>query len=283
MELSVFLIVLFAALLHASWNAFVKKNDDRALFMALLIAGSSVGALVTIPFLPFPAPESWPYIGLSVLLHIGYSIFLILAYKFGDLSHVYPLARGSAPLMIALFSVTVIGEQLSHQSLLVIIIMAAGIMSLSLTRGAQNLRNPQAVFFALGTGLFIASYTITDGLGARLAGSSHSYAAWIFALEGLPLMIFFAIYVRAPALKKIQRLWKSAFIMGLLSLAAYWAVIWAMTVAPIALVAAIRETSIIFALLFGVFFLKEKLNPVQLIATFTTLIGIILLKMNRPL
>ena len=102
MELSVFLIVLFAALLHAAWNAFVKKNDDRVLFMALLIAASSFGALVMIPFLPLPAPPSWPYIGLSVILHVGYSIFLIFAYKFGDLSHVYPLARGSAPLIVAL-------------------------------------------------------------------------------------------------------------------------------------------------------------------------------------
>ncbi|MCP4934319.1 MAG: EamA family transporter [bacterium] len=251
--------------------------------MALLIAASSFGALVTIPFLPLPAPQSWPYICLSVLLHIGYSIFLIFAYKFGDLGHVYPLARGSAPLMVALVSITVIGEQLSHLSLLVIVIMAAGIMSLSLTRGAQNLRNPQAVFFALGTGVFIASYTITDGLGARLAGNSHSYAAWIFALEGLPLMIFFAIKKHSQTFSKIQHLWKPAFLMGLMSLLAYWAVIWAMTVAPIALVATIRETSIIFALLFGVFFLKEKLGLVQLVATFTTLIGIVLLKINHPL
>jgi len=282
MELSVFLVVLLAALLHAAWNAFVKNNNDRILFMAILIAAAGVGALVTLPFLPSPAPQSWFFIGLSVLFHIGYSIFLILAYKYGDLSHVYPLARGSAPLIVALLSFSLIGEQLSHQALLVIIIMAAGIMSLSLTRGVQNLRNPKAVFFALGTGLFIASYTITDGMGARLAGSPHSYAAWIFALEGIPAAIFLLVKSRTSAYPQMQKIWKPAFIMGLLSLVAYWAVIWAMTVAPIALVATIRETSIIFALLFGVFFLKEKLSLGQLFATFTTLIGIVLLKISRP-
>ncbi|MEX1035717.1 MAG: DMT family transporter [Sneathiella sp.] len=281
MELSVFFIVLLAALLHASWNAFVKKNDDRVLFMAVMMAGSGVAAFMVVPFLALPAPESWPYIATSVVLHIGYPLFLLMAYKFGDLSHVYPLARGSAPLIVALVSVTVIGEALSSQSVFAVMVMGFGIMSLSLTRGAQNLWNPRAVFFALGTGLFIAAYTLTDGIGARLAGSAHSYAAWMMALEGFPILIYVLMTRGRRALPQIGRVWKTAVLMGLMSLAAYWSVIWAMTVAPIALVAAVRETSIIFALLFGVFFLKERLSLLKLASTFMTLFGVVLLKINR--
>ena len=281
MEMPVFLIVLLAAFFHATWNAFIKVDGDRFLFMAFMLAGSGIGALSTVPFLPLPDPESWPYIAFSVLLHQGYTVFLLLGYRFGDLSHVYPLARGSAPLVVALLSITLIGEQLSHHSLLAVVMMGVGIMSLSLTRGAQNLRNPWAVFFALGTGLFIAAYTLTDGVGARLAGSAHSYAAWMLGLEWIPFVVFVLLKRKAQMLPQIGRVWKPAVLMGLMSLAAYWAVIWAMTVAPIALVAALRETSIIFAVLFGVLFLKERLSLVRLAATFTTLAGTILLKMGR--
>ncbi len=282
MEAYVFFVVLVAALFHATWNAFVKVDGDRLVFMAVMLAGSGIGALSTTPFLPLPAPESWPYIALSVLLHQGYTIFLLLAYRYGDLSHVYPLARGSAPLIVAFLSVTLVGEQLSHYNLLAVFIMAAGIMSLSFTRGAQNLRNPWAVFFALGTGLFIAGYTITDGVGARLADSAHSYSAWMLGLEGIPVVAFVLWKRKLRALPQINRIWKPAMLLGLISLAAYWTVIWAMTVAPIALVAALRETGIIFAVLFGVLFLKERLSLARLAATFITLTGVVLLKINRP-
>jgi drug/metabolite transporter (DMT)-like permease len=281
MDAVVFLVVLLAALFHATWNTFIKVDRDRLLFMAVLLASGGIGALSTTPFLPLPAPESWPYIALSILLHQGYTAFLLMAYRFGDLSHVYPLARGSAPLIVALLSVTLIGEKLSHHSVLAVVMIGAGIMSLSFTRGAQNLRNPWAVFFALTTGLFIAAYTLTDGVGARLAGSAHSYSAWMLGLEWIPLVVFVLLKRKARVLPQIGRVWKPAVLMGLMSLAAYWAVIWAMTVAPIALVAALRETGIIFALLFGVVFLKERLSLARLTATFTTLVGTIVLKMSR--
>ncbi len=177
METQVFFIVLLAALFHATWNAFVKVEGDRLVFMAVLLAASGIGALSTTPFLPLPAPESLPYMALSILLHQGYTFFLLVAYRYGDLSHIYPLARGSAPLFVAVLSVTLLGEHLSGQALLAIFLLSAGIMSLSFTRGAQNLRNPLAAFYALCTGLFIAGYTVTDGTGARLADSAHSYAA----------------------------------------------------------------------------------------------------------
>ncbi|MGH1482023.1 MAG: EamA family transporter [Geminicoccales bacterium] len=282
MEAHVFAIVLLAALFHATWNAFIKVDSDRLLFMAVLMASGGIGALSTTLFLPPPDVQSWPYIALSILLHQGYVAFLLLAYRFGDLSHVYPLARGSAPLIVAVFAMTLVGETLTYQAFLAVVTMGVGIMSLSLTRGAQNLRDPWAVFFALGTGLFIAGYTLTDGVGARLAGSAHSYSAWMLGLEWIPIVLFTLSTRKMHALQQVGRIWKPALLMGLLSLAAYWAVIWAMTVAPIALVAALRETSIIFAVLFGVLFLKERLSLVRLAATMSTLAGAVLLKVSRP-
>ena len=282
MSTAVFLAVIAAALLHAGWNALVKVDGDRLLFMAVMLSAGGTVALATVPFLPLPDPRSWPYILLSVLLHQGYSAFLLLAYRYGDLSHVYPLARGSAPLMVALVSVTLVGETLTPTGLLAVVIIGIGIMSLALTRGAQGLHDPWTVALALTTGCFIAGYTIVDGIGARYAGNAHSYAAWMLGLEWAPVTVFAFWKRRGRSLPHLRRIWKRAAVLGVMGLAAYWAVIWAMTVAPIALVAALRETSIIIVLVFGVVFLKERLSLTRLAATLATLLGTVLLKFSRP-
>jgi len=282
METYVFFAVVLAALFHATWNTFVKVDGDRLVFMAVMMMGSGVVALGATLFLPIPATASWPYLALSLFFHDGYVFFLLMAYRYGDLSHVYPLARGSAPLIVALVSVTLIGEKLTNHGLLAIFVMTGGIISLCITRGAQNLRNPMAVFFALGTGIFLAGYTLTDGVGARLAGNAHSYAAWTLGLEVIPVLIFVLWRRKTKFVPQATRIWKSALFLGLMSLAAYWTIIWAMTIAPIALVAALRETGIIFALILGVFFLKERLNLARLAAVFTTLVGVTILKIGRP-
>ena len=281
MEAHVFAIVLLAALFHATWNAFVKVDGDRLLFMAVMLGGSGFAALCSTAFLPLPKPESWPYILLSVLLHQGYSGFLLLSYRYGEISHVYPLARGSAPLIVALVSITLIGETLTPMGLAGVLIIGLGIMSLALTRGAQGLRDPWAVALALVTGLFIAGYTIVDGIGVRLAGNAHGYAAWMLGLEWIPIAAFAFWVRRGRSLSHIRRSWRLAILLGFLSLAAYWAVIWAMSVAPIALVAALRETSIVFVVVIGVVFLKERLSLLRLAATLATLAGTVLLKAGR--
>ncbi len=282
MDLFVFAVVILAALFHATWNAFIKVDGDSQIFSTVLLAASGLGALCVTPFVAFPALEVWPYIIASVVLHGGYWAFLVLAYRYGDLSHVYPLARGSAPLIVAVAALVIMDEQLTRLSLLAVLLMAAGIMSLSLTRRQQGLHDPWAVFFALGTGLFIAAYTVTDAIGARLAVSAHSYAAWMLGLEWIPIAIFTLWHRGGAVFAYGRRTLKIAVPMGLISLAAYWAVIWAMTVAPAALVAALRESSIIFAMLFGVVFLKERLSLRQVAATFTALTGVMLMKFSRP-
>ncbi len=277
----VFAMVLGAAFLHAAWNALVKVNADRLIMVAIMMVSQAIIAIIALPFIEFPTAASWPYIWTSTAIHTAYFSFLVLAYQYGDLSHVYPISRGSAPLIVALVSVVIIGETLSHQELLSVVLIALGIMSLTLTRGASGLKEPKAIFYALGTGIFIAGYTIVDGLGARLADSAHSYVFWLNIFDGIPITIMALYLKRGQVLEQVRKSWKPGVLAGIVSLLAYWIVIWATTLAPLALVSAVRETSMVFAVLFGVVFLKEKLNLTRLLSTSITLFGAVLLKSSR--
>lgn len=274
-------MVIGAALLHATWNALVKVNGDRLFMMAIIMGSQSIIALMVLPFVEFPPSVSWPYIWMSVGLHNAYYLSLVLAYRYGDLSHVYPIARGTSPLIVAFVSVVFVGEILSQQATISIALIAIGIMSLALTKNAEGVRDPKALFSALGCGIFIAGYTIVDGLGARLAGNAHSYTFWLFAIDGLPLMALVLFLKRGKVFKGKQQTWLVGTFAGIVSLIAYWIVIWAMTQAPMALVSAIRETSMVFAILFGVFFLKERLNLARLVSTIVTLAGAVMLKSSK--
>ncbi len=281
MTSEVFGMVLGAAILHAAWNTLVKVNIDRFVMVAVMIISQLVIALLALPFVEIPPAASWPYIWASTALHTAYFVFLIMSYRYGDLSHVYPISRGSAPLIVAFVSVVYVGEILSRQATLSIALIALGIMSLTLTRGASGFREPKAIFYALGTGVFIAGYTVVDGLGARLADSAHSYVVWLNIFNGIPTLVLALYLRRGRFFLQAQASWKPAVLAGVVSLLAYWIVIWAMTMAPLALVSAIRETSMVFALLFGVFFLKERLNLVRAASTALTLLGAVILKLSR--
>ena len=281
MTVTVFAMVLIAAVLHAVWNALVKVDGDRLAIMAVMMVSQAVISFCVLPFVTFPSVDAWPYILASVALHNAYYLFLIMAYRYGDLSHVYPIARGSAPLIVAAISVVFVGEVLSRQSMLSVMLITFGVMSLVLTRGASGIREPKAVLFALGTGLFIAGYTVVDGVGARLAGSAHGYTFWLFALDGLPLVAFTIIIRKRAVLYQPRQFWVNGVSAGVASLVAYWIVIWAMTLAPFALVSALRETSVIFAVMFGIVFLKERLDLVRLAAIVTTLVGTVMLRVSE--
>ncbi|SFS02162.1 DMT family transporter [Yoonia litorea] len=278
----VFLAVIGAAFLHAAWNALVKGGADKLMSLTAVILGHVPFALVAIVVSPMPDPASYPYLVVGVLLHLGYQFFLLYAYSAGDLTQVYPIARGSAPLIVAAISVTVLGVSLQGAELLAVLIIGCGIVSLALVRRSDGLRNGRAAGFALATGCFIAAYSIVDGLGARAAGTALGYFGWLAALNAIALGAIVA--VRAP--KTYTSLWtkgqKLFWIGGGASFAAYAIVTWAFTQAPIALVTALRETSIIFALLIGVFFLKERLDLMKVVSTMTVLIGAALLRLSRP-
>lgn len=281
MTTEIFAIVLCAAVLHAAWNALVKANADRLVLIAIMMMSQVVVALAVVPFVAYPTPESWPFIWASTGLNTAYCIFLISAYRYGDLSHIYPISRGSAPLIIAILSVAIVGETMSRQEGLSVALIGLGIISLAITRGAAFFKEPKAILNALGTGAFIAGYTVVDGLGARLAENANSYTFWVHLFNGIPIALL-AIYLRrGQVVASFKSAWKVGVFGGMISFLAYWIVIWAMTQAPIALVSAVRETSMVFAVLIGVFFLRERLDLTRLLSIFTTLIGTVMLKLSR--
>lgn len=281
MSLPVFAAVLLAALLHALWNGMVKGGTDKRLSMAGVVLGHLPPALVVLALVPLPAVASLPWLLSGIALHFGYQMFLIQAYRVADLSQAYPIARGSAPLLVALISVLFLGVTLNALEWAAILTIAIGILSISLTRQADGLRNLRGAHLALATGGFIAAYSLVDGTGARISGSPLGYYAWI-ALGNAALMIAY-LRLRAPGLLRTlpRKVPLTLLIGGPISFAAYALVIWAFTQAPIPLVTALRESSIIFALLIGVFFLKERLDLTKVTATALTLAGMAMLRFAK--
>jgi drug/metabolite transporter (DMT)-like permease len=281
MDTIVFAMVIAAAVMHAVWNAIVKTQNDRLVMMAMISGWGGFCSLLVLPFLPLPSAEVWPYIGISIVLKNAYYLFLISAYRHGDLSHVYPIARGSAPLIVTLISVWILGETLSQGGLLAVTMIGVGVLSLAATRGQESFVDLKPAAFALATGLFIALYTVVDGLGARIAGNPHSFIFWQFFVDGFPLALFVLAVRGRKALNAVRGNWAVGLFGGVVSLIAIWLVIWAMTLAPIAYVSALRETSIVFAVLIGAVFLKERLDLRRLTAIFLTMAGSLILKSSR--
>ena len=281
MSTTVFVAVLGAAFLHAAWNAIVKSGADKTLSVSSVTMGHTPLALISLAFVPLPDLESMPYLIAGIALHFGYQIFLIHSYKIGDLTQVYPIARGSAPLIVSLVSVVFLGVTLQSQEVLAIMLIAGGIISLALVRHTDQQRNGKAALLALITGGFIASYSLVDGLGARIAGTSLGFFAWLAIGNALTMALY--LRIRAPGtLSRMATSGKRLFILGgAASFVAFAIVTWAFTQAPIALVTALREISIVFALFFGVFFLKEKLSLMKLMSTMATICGAILLRFAR--
>ena len=278
MPLNIFLAIILAAFLHAVWNAMVKNEDNKYLAVTAIVLGHVPVSVLIILLTPIPSVESIPFIILSALLHIGYEWYLLSAYRFGDLTKVYPIARGTAPILITIVSLIFLGVALSNFEILGIIIISLGILSLSL-QGAKGIKNRSAVIYALVTGFFIMGYSITDGYGARVSNSFLSYMGWSFILNATIFPIILKINNKSEIITKTFKEGKKIFFIGgTLSYIVYGIVIWGFTQAPIALITALRETSIIFALLIGTFFLKEKFTFLKVIATFIIFFGVALLK-----
>lgn len=282
MSTPVFLAVILAALLHATWNAVVKGGTDKHVSMTAVVIGHLPFALAVLPFVPSPAPESLPYLAAGIALHFGYQLFLLYSYKAGDLTQVYPIARGSAPLIVAAISVLFLGVTLSGMELLAIAVIGIGILSISLTRHQTGARNPRGAGLALITGCFIAAYSLVDGTGARVAGSPLGFYGWL-AIGNAAVMAAFMAATSPTTLRDVALTAKRVFFLGgAASFGAYALVMWAFTKAPIPIVTALRESSIIFALIIGVLVLREKLNLAKLASTAFTLIGVALLRLAKP-
>lgn len=281
MSTSVAAAVLAAALLHALWNALIKGGADRLVAMGWVSITSSTVGLAMLPFLPLPAAAAWPYLAASVVIHVAYRLFLVRAYAEGDMAQVYPLARGSGPLIVTLVGVGILGEALPALELTGVLILILGILVLAFRGGAKALDRLQspAALYALATGVLIAAYTLADGIGARLALNATSYTAWMFALDGWPVAAT-AIARRGWGWLRPSRTAAINVAGGLLSLAAYGIVIWAMTRAPIPAVAALRETSILFAMVIGLLFLGERLTVVRFLSGSAILTGVVLMRLG---
>jgi len=251
-------LVLLAALAHAGWNAVVKSSGERnRTFAVMLLTGGAVG-LVGAMLLPLPAPGSWLYLGLSAAVHYGYYGFLLLAYRHGDLSHVYPLARGSAPLAVAVGAWLLAREALPAAGAAGLALASVGLMSLAFENGFPRGQAGRPVFYALGTGLLIAAYTVIDGLGVRASLAPLSYIAWLNLLEALPVALWLALQRPEWFVRRAALWWRHGLIGGILATAAYGLVIYAMSAGGMAHVSALRETSTLFAALIGTLVLGER-------------------------
>jgi drug/metabolite transporter (DMT)-like permease len=274
----VFVAVLFAAVMHASWNAVAKAIPNQWVSAGLMATAGLVPGAIGAAVLPPPAPAAWPYLAVSAVLQAGYLLLLVQAYRYGEFGQVYPLARGLPPLLVTGVSLIVLGERLSAGQL-------AGVVVVSLALTALVFAGrPVVVGAGLGlaaaTGLVIATYTIVDGVGVRRSGHPLSYAMWLALLTGL-------LVLAASRAMHGRGLWAAAvrsaplgLLGGVLALAAYTTVLWAQSRAPLALVSALRETSLLFAGVIGTLVFGERFRPIRLVATVAAVAGIVLIQVT---
>ena len=274
MSVTTVFLVLFAALLHASWNAFAKTGSNPTLSIACFHVVAAVFAVPVIFLVPLPNVECIPYLLASVVMHWVYMGLLGKAYKVGDLSHVYPLSRGTAPLIVTVVSTLIFKEVLPNLTVFGILLTCSGIILLSFKNGLSLQQDLRPVVLSLGTSLAIAAYTIIDGLGVRHSIDPLSYIIWLFALVGITFGLF-TVFVRTKNPKRALRYFKQQrWVMltgGMATAGAYGIVIYAMDESPMAMVSTLRETSVLIGIIIGVVILKEQFGKMGMGAV--TLVG----------
>jgi drug/metabolite transporter (DMT)-like permease len=277
MGLGVLVVVLAAALLHASWNLLIKSRPNTDLATATIYIGAGLLAAAALPWLPGPARASWPYLAASTLVEFIYGVLLAAAYRVGDFSHAYPLMRGTAPLLVAIGSITLIGERLSVPLAVGVVLVSSGILSMIFDARSQR-HSTRATQLALLNALVIAVYTTIDGVGVRLSGQPVAYGLWLFALIGIPWIVWSAARWRAHGSVP----WRGQITIGLVggacSLTSYAVALWAMTRAPVAAVAAVRETSILFGTVLGAVVLHERVSRARALAALAIAAGVLVIR-----
>jgi drug/metabolite transporter (DMT)-like permease len=281
MDSFVFGAVLAAAAMHAGWNAFLKLRLEPLAAMTLIAAASGLVGLPFLIYFGWPRAEAWPWLIASMGLHVGYYVTLTEAYRRADMGQVYPIARGGAPLLTTAASLLLLHEPLTFQGAVGIGVLGSGVALMSL-RGNRAMQavDPVGIAFALATAVVICGYTLVDGIGARTARDPHAYATALFVIDGVPLVLFIIWRDGLSGLKPLLRFGGPGLIAGSLSLASYWIAIWAMTVAAIPLVAALRETSVLFAAAIALVVLKEPFGPLRAAAAALILGGLLLIRLQ---
>ena len=277
MENHVFFIVIFATFMHAVWNGMVKNHPDKAVAVSAIVFGHIPLAIIAIIFLPAPAIDCIPYIVVSAIVHQGYQWYLLSAYQIGDLTKVYPIARGFGPLVATLVSILILSLVLKSLIILSILLICFGIMILGL--GDKENKNFKVLQLSLFTGFFIGLYSLVDGYGARVSLSPVVYMSWSFILSAALFPIVLKIKNHNNIFQNVFNSGKQVFwVGGTLSYIIYTIVVWAFTKAPIPMVGALRESSIFFSIFIGYFFLKEKITPTKIFSILLILTGVIGLK-----
>jgi drug/metabolite transporter (DMT)-like permease len=271
------LLVLLSAAMHAGWNFYVKASADRLLdFTGVVLAGGLVAAC-TLCWLPPPAPASWPWLATTTVIHVGYYLLLMQAYRHADLSIAYPLMRGSAPVMVAL-AAPLAGDTVSPGLLLGIALVSAGIalpVGIGIRRGGIS---RTGLGYGFATAGVIALYTMLDGIGARLSGNAVAYTMWLFFLNACLVFVLLAWQRGRAAFAQLQRRWLLSLFGSVLTVGSYGIVLLAMTVAPIPAVAALRESSVIFAALLGAWLLKERMGPWRICGAMLVALGAVVIR-----
>ena len=282
MDPLVILLALIAAVLHAVWNALVKVGDDRLMTMAVVISTTGILSPLILVMGEPPAIDSWPYIGASVILNNIYFLFLIEAYRIGDLSHAYPIARGSAPLMVAVGAMIFSEEKLSLGEVVGIALVSGAIISFVFFAGEERQKGWRTIFYPLFTGLMIAFYTVVDGIGVRISGSPSGFIGWLFLLSPLPITIIAIVRRRRRVFEFLQYSWKPSVLAGCLNFGSYGLAIWALSLGTMAHVSALRETSVIIAALIGAIFLGETFGQRRIILATVVVFGVIIMNIIAP-
>ncbi len=273
MEPLVIFVVLGSAVFHAVWNAIIKGGQDKLVETAMKTGGGAVVVMFILPFLPAPLPESRIFIAGTVCIHLFYYLFIAYAYRGADLSYAYTIMRGSSPLFTALFSVFILHEALSADGWAGVILLSSGVLILAVDAVRHGGFSLWPTLLAMGNAFVIMGYSLVDGHGVRLSGSAVSYTCWVFFCNAFPITIYSLIARKGQYFCYVKKRWKYGILGGTCSLLAYGLALWGMTRAPIAAVAALRETSVVFGMLFGVIFLKEKVTPVRAAAVLLVLAG----------
>ena len=273
-------IVLLAAVLHAIWNAIVKTGEDRMLTLTLVIGAGAVMAAPVLAFIELPAPESWPYLLLSSGLHTAYYFLLIRAYQYGELSLVYPVSRGSAPLLVAFGASAFFSEVPTTMELGGLILASLGIAAFALERKKGEDWDYRPFLYGLAIAAFVSAYTLADGIGVRLSGNPLSFILWLFFVYALPLIFSSLIFKRREFIPYLRRhWWRTGVVGGGMCAIAYALVVWALMYSPMAHVSAMRETSVVFAALIGMFALGESFGPRRIIAALMVTAGLIMMQL----
>lgn len=270
-------LVLLAAALHATWNTFIKVSGDRLVTTAVIMGTGSTLCALALPWVPLPAPESWPYLAASVAIHNVYFVLLLQAYRFADLSQAYPIARGTSPLIVAVCSGVVVGEVLDTEQLAGAGLVAVGIGSLAGVGSDRSQVDPRGVAYALGCGLSIGAFALVDAVGVRVSGAVFSFILWLTALECLPLVAYTIVRRREQLGPCVRAAGGRAALGGILAASAYGIVMWAYAHGPVAAVAALRETSVVMAALIGALRLGEPFGARRIAAAIVVVLGVALL------